>query len=117
MFHGGFEVMAWGMISCMGDRVLVRLCNTLNGSGYLRLLQREMRWKGFQDGTLRFQQDKAGSRRYVFESDWLEEYIVVEEWPSNSTDLSPIKNVWSFIKDELLKVRGRLHTKKDVWRE
>jgi len=28
-----------------------------------------------------------------------------------------IKNVWAFIKDELYKVHGRLHTRDDVWRE
>jgi len=51
-FHGGLEVMAWEMISYLGDRVLVRLDNTLNGLGYLGLLQREVRWEGFQDETL-----------------------------------------------------------------
>ena len=38
MFHRGLEVMAWGMISYLGDRILVRLDKTLNGPGYLRLL-------------------------------------------------------------------------------
>jgi len=52
--------MAWGMVSYLGDRVLVRLDNTLNGPGYLHLLQREVRWEGFQVETLSFQQDKAG---------------------------------------------------------
>jgi len=28
-----------------------------------------------------------------------------------------IENVWSLIKDELYKVRGRLHTRDDIWRE
>jgi len=60
MFHGGLEVMAWGMISYVRDRVLRGLDNTLNGPEYLRILQREVRWEEFKDGTLSFQQDKAG---------------------------------------------------------
>jgi len=83
----------------------------------LHLLQREVRWEGFQDETLSFQQDKAGPHRYIPANDWLEEHVGVEEWPSNRPDLSPIENVWAFIKDELYKVRSRLHTRDDVWRE
>jgi len=79
--------MACGMVAYLGDRVLVRLDNTLHGPGYLRLLQREMRWEGFQDETLSFQQDKAGPHRYIPANDWLEEHVDVEEWPSNNPDL------------------------------
>jgi len=46
----------------------------------------------------------------------LEQNSDIEEWPS-SPNLSPIENVWAYIKDELYKVRVRLHTKEDVWRE
>jgi len=116
MFHGGLEVMAWGMVSYLGDRVLVRLDNTLNGPGCLHLLQREVRWERFQVETLSLRQDKAGPHRYISANDWLEEHVDVEEWPSNRPDLSPIENVWAFIKDEFYKVRGR-HTRDDVWRE
>jgi len=35
MFHGGLELMVWGMIAYEGDRVIERLDNTLEGSGYL----------------------------------------------------------------------------------
>jgi len=41
MFHGGLEIMVWGMISCMGDRVLIRLDMTLDGEGYLQLLKKK----------------------------------------------------------------------------
>jgi len=56
-----------------------------------------VRWEGFRDETLSFQQDKAGPHRYIPANDWLEEYVEVEEWPSSSPDLSPIENVWAFI--------------------
>jgi len=46
MFHGGLEVMVWGMISYEGDRVRERLDNTLDGPGYWNLLKRCVRWRG-----------------------------------------------------------------------
>jgi len=58
MFHGRLEVMVWEIISYLGDQVLVRLDNTVNSPSYLSLLQREVRWEGFQNETLSFQQDK-----------------------------------------------------------
>jgi len=68
-----------------------RLDNTLNGPGYLRLLQREVRWEGFQDETLSFQQDKAGPHRYM--------HVEVEEW-HQTVLICPIENLRAFIKDE-----------------
>jgi len=52
--------MVWGMISYEGDRVLERLDNTLDGPGYLNLLKRCVRWRGFMDET---QHD--GPHRYI----------------------------------------------------
>jgi len=46
-----------------------------------------VRWEGFRDETLSFQQDKAGPHRYILANDWLEEHVEVEEWPSNNPDL------------------------------
>jgi len=65
IFHGGLEVMVWEMISYEGDSVLERLDNTLDGPGYLNLLKRCERWRGFMDETLSFQHDKAGPPRYT----------------------------------------------------
>lgn len=65
MYHGGLEIMVWGMISYQGDRVIVLIEGTLDGVGYLRMLKKEVKWKGLKEGTLSFQHDMAGPHRYI----------------------------------------------------
>jgi len=70
------------------------------------LFTRQMRWEGFEDETLRFQQYKVGPHRYIPANDWLEEHIVVEEWSSNIPDLSQLKPYGRSCKMSLKKYVG-----------
>jgi len=82
----------------------------------LRLLQREVEMRRVSRWNVELSTIKSWSSQIHSCNDWLEEHVDVEEWPSNSPDLFQLKT-WAFIKDELYKVRSKLHTRDDVGRE
>ena len=52
-----------------------------------------------------FQQDGAPAHTSKLSQEWcrlnLPSYSVKEIWPSNSTDISPIENLWAVVKQDL----------------
>jgi transposase len=63
-----------------------------------------------------FQQDNARPHTTQKIRDWFtEKKINCLEWPPQSPDLSPIENIWSFIKDFLNDHKKELTNNEAIW--
>ena len=105
------KVKVWGFITYEGVGTLVRSEGHVNGELYLTFLQENLieacpllRGTKTRRGKYIFQQDNAKPhwtaevKRYFNDN-----RITTLDWPSSSPDISPIENVWGFIKEELFK--------------
>ena len=88
----------------------------LDSKGYVELLKNnniieDIKSK-FDENKIHFQQDGAPCHTASNTMKWLKNEInVIDDWPPNSPDLSPIENLWSILK---LKVNDR---KIDDWNQ
>ena len=68
-----------------------------------------------------FQQDGAKCHTAKTALDWIEENCaIIPDWPANSPDLSPIENLWSFLKNYVEKINPKtkevlINCLQDIW--
>ncbi len=78
-------------------------------------------WNGFQKDSPKqwiFQQDNAPIHGSTMTTEYLEDQNIENlEWPSRSPDLSPIENIWPWLKIGVAKKRSKLKTGQDIWNE
>jgi hypothetical protein len=98
------HVMIWGGIGPNGYRTKLLQCpSSVNGSAYIRLLAdnaiiRDLDIR-FGRHQYKFQQDNAPAHGAF--ANVLKEYVDLVKWPARSADLSPIEQVWGYIKNRL----------------
>ena len=99
------KVMVWGCFSWRGRGGLefLKQGEMMNGERYRRLLDEKLEFFLTQHGTSHFLQDGAPCHRAKIVTEWFRErpHILRINWPGNSPDLNPIKNVWSWMKVQL----------------
>ena len=119
------KVKVWGTISHTKVGTLVRYTETVDGEKYTNFLKDHL-WEDFpllrgtktRDGKLLFQHDNASPHRDSEAKKFLKDnHIGILTWPSYSPDLSPIENIWGYIKAELFKKNNELETADDTWEE
>lgn len=99
------SVMIWGAISSAGRCGLHFLPKgeTVKAANYLRIIQEKVPLFLNIRRVSIFQQDNAPAHKAKTITRWLAEqqqqFTVLEGWPGNSPDLSPIENCWNYMKD------------------
>ena len=98
----------WGAITSRGAISLEIFEENLNSSRYLAILKKkrkELR-KKLPEGFI-FQQDGSPVHTAQMCLEYIEEKfpqsLIKPEWPSYSPDLSPIENVWAWLKNQVNK--------------
>lgn len=98
------HVMIWGGIGPDGYRTsLIRCPGSVNGESYIHFLA--------DNGIIFELNEKFGVRGYVFQQDnapahcvhrdVLANFVELFDWPAHSPDLSPIEQIWAYIKKKL----------------
>ena len=99
--------MFWGSFSFKGIGSLFPVQGMMNADKYIKVIQRKVvkdMERAFPNGGGIFQQDLAPCHTAKKVKKFFEEnHIKVLDWPGNSPDLNPIENLWSIVKNRLLK--------------
>ena len=102
LMHGGGSITLWGCFSVSGAGRLVRIEGKMNGAKYREILDENL-LQSAQDLRLgrrfTFQQDNDPQHTAKTTQEWLwDKSLNVLEWPSQSQDLNPIKDLWRDLK-------------------
>jgi transposase len=102
------SVMVWGAIGYNYKSPLIFVDGNLNSEGYKKLLRDNSVFKGIQQARPKarscFQQDGAACHTSKSSVSFLKENTtLIEDWPPNSPDLSPIENMWALVKEKITK--------------
>lgn len=121
MQGGGGKLMMWGCMSYYGVGDVCWIPGKINSAVYVEVLDdyvlASRDWCCMDPTTFIFQQDNARVHTTCLVKDFFTKYgIVVLEWPANSPDLSPIENIWAFIKRRLSQYPEEPKNLEELWK-
>ncbi len=103
------SVMIWAAMSSAGVGPLCFLKSTVNAAIYQEILEHFMlpsADKLYGDADFIFQQDLAPAHTAKGTKSWFNDHgVTVLDWPANSPDLNPIKNLWGIVKRKMRDTR------------
>ncbi len=96
------SVMIWAAMSSAGVSPLCFLKSTVNLAIYQEMLEHFMLPFADQlygDADFIYQQNLAPAHTAKGTKSWFNDHgVTVLDWPANSLDLNPIKNLWGIVK-------------------
>ncbi|KAL4500805.1 hypothetical protein ABPG72_020039 [Tetrahymena utriculariae] len=108
--------MCWGAIQCIGPMYLILIKETLNLEGYIKLLIDFFKSSVYDIENSIFEQDNCKVlKQNIFSKYLANKGIDSLERSQQSPDLSPIENVWSFLKNYLFNLRNNINSFEDLW--
>ncbi len=104
------SVMIWAAMSSAGVGPLCFLKSTVNAAIYQDILEHFMlpsADKLYGDAGFIFQQDLVPAHTAKGTKSWFNDHgVTVLDWPANSPDLNPIKNLWGIVKRKMRDTRA-----------
>jgi len=117
---GNYFVNVWGYLRSDGEVRIFKFLGTMGQIKYTQTLEKHLYDAVAQtnrhSGKLLLQQDNAPYHTGKVATKWFgKKRINRLLWPPQSPDLSPIENIWAFIKNELWNRRAQIKSSSDVW--
>ena len=101
------SIMVWGCISRKGLGSLFIIEGSVTSEVYIKIIDQSLLptiHKYYNGEEIVFQQDNAPSHTAKKTKEFMQNKgINAITWPSNSPDLNPIENLWSFMKTQINK--------------
>lgn len=106
MKHGGGSILIWGCITRNGVGPVYRIEGTMKKEDYLNILQTNLpqaiRKSGMPEEEVIFQHDGDPKHTAKIVKEWLgTQTFSMLTWPAQSPDISPIENLWAYVKRKL----------------
>lgn len=101
----GAKIHCWGGISARGALKLEIFEENLNAEAYIQILRRKLPeiQRLYPEGW-QWQQDGSGVHRAGIANNFIAQEVPKKiEWPPYSPDISPIENIWGWLKGKVAK--------------